>query len=501
MNLKSNIFVGYISQLYVAAISVAMVPLYLKYMGAESYGLVGFFSMLQMWFGLLDMGLSPTIAREAARFRGGALDALSYRRLVRVMELLFFLVALLGFLYLTSIVQYISQDWLNPVRIPQIEVEESLQLMAITVVFRWMSGLYRGIISGSERLVWLGTCNGLIASLRFVFVIPVLILIPNNVVAFFAYQCCVAVIELVALVFYSYKLIPKFTGGYKFLVRESLLGARIKFATSIAFTSSVWIFVTQTDKLILSKILSLSDYGYFTLGVLVASSVTLIGGPICNAILPRMTNMEAAGDPAKVIDLYRRSTQWVMLSAGTVAIFLAIFAEEVLYVWTGNYELSIQVGPILRLYSIGNGILAAAAFPYYLQYAKGDLRLHLIGNALFVTILVPSIMWAARDYGAIGAGYMWVAINALSFVAWIPLVHNKFVKNLNFTWYSTDILRITLPMIIAGCFVNAALVHESYNRILLFICLGFSMLLIFSMGLMCSTEFIKYLKVKTRFFQ
>jgi hypothetical protein len=110
-------------------------------------------------------------------------------------------------------------------------------------------------------------------------------------------------------------------------------------------------------------------------------------------------------------------------------------------------------------------------------------------------------MWAARDYGAIGAGYMWVAINALSFVAWIPLVHNKFVKNLNFTWYSTDILRITLPMIIAGCFVNAALVHESYNRILLFICLGFSMLLIFSMGLMCSTEFIKYLKVKTRFFQ
>ena len=498
MYLKSNIFVGYLSQVYVAAISVAMVPLYLKYMGAESYGLVGFFSMLQMWFGLLDIGLSPTIAREAARFRGGALDGLTYRRLVRMMELLFFLVGLFGFLYLASIVQYISQDWLNPDQISHLEIKESLQLMAISVVLRWMSGLYRGIISGSERLVWLGTFNGLIASLRFVFVIPVLVLIPNNIVAFFAYQCCVAVIELASLVFYSYKLIPKFTGGYKFLAKENLLGSRIKFAISIAFTSSVWIFVTQTDKLILSKILSLSDYGYFTLGVLVASSVTLIGAPICNAILPRMTNMEAAGDSAGVIDLYRSSTQWVMLTAGAAAIFLTIFAEEVIYVWTGNYELSTQVGPILRLYSMGNGILAAAAFPYYLQYAKGDLRLHLIGNALFVIILVPSIMWASRNYGAIGAGYVWVAINALSFIAWLPLVHNKFDQNLNFRWYSTDVLRIILPMIIAGCFVNVILSHDSYSRIFSFIYLGFSILLIFSIGLMCSTEFIKYSKAKMR---
>ena len=31
-------------------------PLYIKYMGAEAYGLVGFFTMLQAWFGLLDMG-------------------------------------------------------------------------------------------------------------------------------------------------------------------------------------------------------------------------------------------------------------------------------------------------------------------------------------------------------------------------------------------------------------------------------------------------------------
>ena len=79
MSLKRNILASYASQIYVTLVGILILPLYLKYMGAEAYGLVGFFTMLQAWFNLLDMGLTPTVARETARFRGGATDALSYR--------------------------------------------------------------------------------------------------------------------------------------------------------------------------------------------------------------------------------------------------------------------------------------------------------------------------------------------------------------------------------------------------------------------------------------
>jgi O-antigen/teichoic acid export membrane protein len=67
MPLKKNILANYASQIYVTLIGIFMVPLYIKYMGAEAYGLVGFFAMLQAWFNLLDMGLTPTTARETAR--------------------------------------------------------------------------------------------------------------------------------------------------------------------------------------------------------------------------------------------------------------------------------------------------------------------------------------------------------------------------------------------------------------------------------------------------
>jgi hypothetical protein len=44
MSLKRNILASYASQIYVTLVGILVLPLYLKYMGAEAYGLVGFFT-------------------------------------------------------------------------------------------------------------------------------------------------------------------------------------------------------------------------------------------------------------------------------------------------------------------------------------------------------------------------------------------------------------------------------------------------------------------------
>jgi O-antigen/teichoic acid export membrane protein len=184
----------------------------------------------------------------------------------------------------------------------------------------------------------------------------------------------------------------------------------------VAFASSVWVLVTQTDKPVLSKLLPLSDYAYFSLAVLAASGVMLISGPISIALLPRMTKQSASGDDVELIRLYRHATHLVGVNAIPVALVLAFFAQQVLWVWTGDTEIARKAAPILTLYALGNGILALGAFPYYLQFAKGDLYLHLIGSALFVIFLIPTLIWATMRYGPTGAGYAWLAANAMYFV-------------------------------------------------------------------------------------
>ena len=108
------------------------------------------------------------------------------------------------------------------------------------------------------------------------------------------------------------------------------------FSLTIAFTSSVWVLVAQTDELVLSTLLPLADYGYFTLAVLAASGVMMISGPISGALLPRMARLQAEGDEAGLIGLYRNATQMVAVIAIPACLVLTFFAEQVLWVWTGD---------------------------------------------------------------------------------------------------------------------------------------------------------------------
>jgi O-antigen/teichoic acid export membrane protein len=450
VSLKRNILANYASQLYVTAAGIIMVPLYIRYMGAEAYGLVGFFAMLQVWFNLLDMGLTPTMARESARFHGGASTALEYRRLARALEGVFCAVALLGGCILFALAEPMTTGWLKASQLPNQEITQALKLIALIVALRWMSGLYRGVITGAERLVWLSGFNSLVATGRFVLVLPVLMFVSAAPKAFFVFQLGVAVFELLGLTWMAYRLLPAIPNGQRIHWEWAPLKPVLKFSLSIAFTSSVWVLITQTDKLVLSKILPLADYGYFTVAVLVASGIMMVTGPVSSAIMPRMARLQAEGKHDELIAVYRQATQLVTVLATPVALVLIFFAPQVLWAWTGDAVLVNKAAPVLSLYAVGYAFLAVGAFPYYLQYAKGDLRLHLIGNALFVLFLIPSVIWATRQHGMIWAGWAWLIANGIYFIIWTPLVHKKLAPGVHMRWLIRDIAILLVLPLLAG---------------------------------------------------
>jgi len=464
MALKHNIVAGFASQIYVALIGIVIIPVLIRYLGAESYGLVGFFAMLQAWFNLLDMGMTPSVARETARYHGGANSAMNYRRLVRALEGIFVVVAFFGGGLLFLAARTIAEDWLRFDKLPLGDVVFSVELMALIIALRWTSGLYRGVITGSQRLVWLGGFNATIATLRFVGVLPVLILVAATPRVFFGYQLCIALIELVGLAGFAYHLLPTLRTGERLRWEWAPLKPVLRFSLTIAFTSSVWVMVTQVDKMILSGLLDLDEYGYFTLAVLAASIIMLLSGPVGMALMPRLSRLEAEGRQDDLLHAYRTGTQLVAVLAGTVAITVAVMARPLLMAWTGDPVLTDFAAPVLALYAIGNGFLAVSAFPYYMQYAKGNLRLHLIGNITFVLLLVPLIFWAARNYGAVGAGWAWLGMNALTFVAWLPFVHRKFYPGLNRRWYTVDTLALILPAAAIGV-VLSSLMPDDASRL------------------------------------
>ncbi len=495
MSLNRNIVASYASQLYVTGLGILILPLYMRYLGEEAYGLVGFFTMLQAGFTLLDMGLTPTIARETARYHGGVMGPLAYRQLFRALGLIFVGVAVLGGAGLWWLSGPISTNWLNVQALEENEVIFAVQIMAVSVALRWLTGLYRGVIIGGERLVWLSAFNAIVASVRFIGVFLTMWVWGYTPQVFFIHQLAVAIFEILVMAWMSNRIVPKNLSvsiGWSLRPAFGVLG----FALSIAITSAIWVLVTQVDKLVLSGVLSLADYGYFTLAVLAGSGIMVVTGPVSSALMPHMARLHAKKAQNELLSVYRNSTQIVTVIAGSAAVVLACFAESVLFAWTGDPDLASQSAPILRLYAIGNGCLAIAAFPYYLQFAFGNLRYHLIGNVCMIVFLIPAVIIGATFYGAVGAGVVWMSVNAINLIFWVGYVHRKLVPGLGTIWLKDDVLRIlVLPALLLSTL--SALLPYSYSRIIELV----SIVIISLVALLLSGYFSTYLRpiIQARF--
>ena len=224
------------------------------------------------------------------------------------------------------------------------------------------------------------------------------------------------------------------------------------------------------------------------MAVLFANGILIVNGPLSSALMPRLANLEAQGKQKDLIQLYRNATQFVAVLVGATVTSLAFCSEELLNAWTGDASLAKYAGPIVSLYAWGNGILAVSAFPYYLQYAKGDLSLHLVGNIVFFLLFTPAIIVCAYKYGGLGAGGVWLGMNMITFIVWLPFVNRKFAPGINFQWYFNDILKIIIPILLVGFIFNSS-IHKYSNSYFVFIHIFCSFIILLIVGSLFSSSF------------
>ena len=441
MSVKTNAVATVASRVYLAAISLVMLPFYIREMGLEVYGLVALFLSLQVWFQLLDVGLTPTMARESARHRAGALSAHAFRVLLRSMEGVFLGLAALAGLALFGGADFIAAHWLKVDRLTHHDVVSSLRMMAICIALKLMGELYRGTLSGFERLVWLAGFNSFFGTMRWVLVVPYMAWVGSSPVHFFGFQLAVAIFETLVLGAHAYRLLPRASTG-RTPWRAGPLREVLGFSVVMSLASVVWITLSQLDKLLLAGLLSLADFGAFSLAAAAAGGVLLVSSSLTEVLLPRLTRLHTEGLPSARTALYRRATQLASGASWSVASVLAVHAHHALWVWTGDATLAAQAAPMLTLYALGNATLAVGALPYYLQFAEGRLRLHLVGTSLMVVVMLPCLVWATSRFGGVGAAGVWLGVNMLYLLLWTPVAHSRFLPGLHWRWLFEDVLPV-----------------------------------------------------------
>ncbi len=442
--MNTKLFWASLTQAYGALVGIALASLYLRYLGAEGFGLVGFHIMLQAWMPMLDLGLTPVLSREMSRFRAGTLTAEEAAIRLRSLEVLLGISAVLGVTILWACSDWVAHSWLSAVALSRDRMAACVALIGVAVGLRWLAGLQRAVLVGLELQGWVNAVTAVFATLRFVGVLPLLIYVSSAPEHFFAFQVAVGALELIA---FAAAVRAFFKGRATTWLDRRVLSDMFPIMGSMAFLTVMWVVVTQVDKLILSGLLPLADYGYFSLAVMAASGVLVLVGPLNQVIQPRLTVLAQLGDEETLTGLYRLTSQFAVVGFVAIGGGLAFFAEPVLLIWSGSAVVASAAAPVLFWYALANAVVGILGLPFMLQFARGRLRIHVIGNILLMLPLVPGLILAAQRWGGAGAGKTYFTANLVFLMLWVPLAHRYVMPLLTWRWAYRDILPTALLML------------------------------------------------------
>jgi O-antigen/teichoic acid export membrane protein len=443
--LSHNVIANFSGQAWGLLMNLAFVPIYIRVLGIEAYGLIGFFLSLQAFFLILDMGLAATVNRELARSSLAADDADTNRDLVRTLELVYWPTGLLIALGVFLLSGSIASHWLKPVSLSMNQASQAIMLMGFAAALQWPFGLYAGGLRGLERQVALNTLNAFFATLRSVGAVGIILFYSPTLDAFLWWQVVVGAAQTLAAGSLLWRLLPEGSRAPSF-VPDRLIEQR-KFALGIAGIVAVSFLLTQSDRIVLSALLPLNEFGYYTLAATVAAAMSAVIGPFFNALYPRFSRLIAAGEEERLIALYHQSNQLAAVVVASSAAVLAFFANDVLRLWTHNDTVATHSGPLLSILVVGTALNGLMNLPYALQLAYGWTRLAFYQNLVAVMIVVPSTWWLGHRFGGIGAATVWVMLNLGYATIGIPLMHRRILRREMAKWYWRDILMPTVAAV------------------------------------------------------
>ena len=465
---RQNILANMVGRIWGIVSVYLFIPLYLKFLGIEAYGMVGFYSTLVGVLAFADLGLTATLSREMARLSVKEDAANELRDLVRTYEAIYLCISLVLATVIWFTAPLVAQRWLKAITLQHSEITSSIRLMGIAIALQLPAGLFIGGLIGLQKqvltniiqIVW-GLFRGLGAAL-------ILWLISPTIYAFAFWQLFSNAIYCYAARRSLWRVLP--SAAFQPRFNPLVFRGTWRYTAGIAGMAFLSAILIQTDKLVVSKILPLETFGYYMLASALAMGPAVLAGPIGSAVFPRMTGLVAKGDQEILFQVYHKACRLVSVAVIPGALTLALFSRDFLLAWAGPSAAQ-KAGLTASLLLGGAGIQALLIIPFYLALANGNTKLNLSLGLISVILITPLLISLIHKYGAVGGGISWLVMNVCTLPPYMYFFHRRFINYDLKKWVLYDVgrpLLASLPIILLGRLI----LPTASSRVLIFSVIG-----------------------------
>jgi O-antigen/teichoic acid export membrane protein len=467
-SLRLNVVANYAGKLWSITSVYIFVPIYIRILGMEAYGLIGFNAIALGLLFIFDTGLSASFAREAAKGQRGQ-DLLDL--LTSVERVLFGILIVIGAAF-AALAPLIADYWLDGTQALEKDlVVQSLQLMPLGLVPQIAMSLYFGGLMGLERQVSANLLSITFNVIRSGCVVIPIYFLPD-VRVFFAWQALASIVLMLIMRSALHRHIrcgdlkmPVLRGRFSM---AALFQIR-RYALGMLGMSIVAALNTQIDKLVVSKIMPLAEFAQYSIAFTLALCPYVLTLPIATALLPRFTNLLETNRSSELAYLYRTSTYY-LASIGTIAgAALCLFVDDIMTLWMRGQPLDHMAKDAVRLLALGSIFLTFQLAPYQLSLAHGHTKTNLRLSVFTLLMSFPLLVYLTKNYGMVGAAVPWLIMNTVAFVYLGVVLNSRFTITTPTTYFVKD----TIPAVLVGVLIlgSARLVTDTFNANALTSCL------------------------------
>jgi O-antigen/teichoic acid export membrane protein len=399
------------------------VPIYLNLLGIEKFGIIALFIAVGGILAFLDMGLSPTIARELNDAR---------RPIERRASLLFTFetvyLTVVGALVLLALT--VPESWfgllLSPEDLRKPEVSRSIRLLFIVAVVQLLFNFYvAGLIGVEDQL----RGNLMIIAtgvVRSALVILPLLLIPEPVV-YLAWQAATLILFSVWVRRLLYGSVYNGEPAARHAFELRTLLENVPFTGSMFLVSVTAAVNTHVDKLFLGRVAGLEALASYSLVTTFCQLLVFVVSPITLTVLPRMVRTASSGDDVALSQFFLVTHRLVSAITCSMLGLMWFFGPYLIEVWTAGKIGRETVASFAPALVVGYGLLALGTVPHCVAIAKKNMSGSLaISGSVLVTI--PAYWLLVRQYGAPGAAATWLVLQAIVVPAYFLWVDRRLLK-------------------------------------------------------------------------
>ena len=451
--IKKNIIANAVGRAWAVISVYVFVPLYLKFLGIEAYGLVGFYSALLAVLAFADMGLTATLNREMARLSVRNDSAREMRDLLRTYELTYLFISIALAISIWMLSPLIVKHWLQSTLLQPQEITLAIQLMGVAIALQLPSGLYIGGLMGLQRQVEANQLQIAWTLYRGLGGVLVLWLLSPTIVAFACWQLASNTLHCFMVRSSLWRALSFGLAQSKALFKWKVFRDTWRYGAGMAGMAVLSTLLTQTDKIAVSKMLTLDMLGIYTLAGSLAAIPLMLVSPIALAVFPRLTKLVMEGDRTQLVCLYHRTSKLAALAVIPASLTMILFAGDFIRAWTGLSTAAQQSGLVAALLIGGQLMQAITLIPFYLALAHGDVKLNLQICIASVIVITPLLIYLITQLGIIGAGLSWLIMNICTLPPYMYLLHRRFLKGEFLRWCVHGIglpILCALPCVMLG---------------------------------------------------